>query len=302
MPPKHKKPNNNGSLVIPSKPSKFRRRVLFSRKKKGEGKRKKIPFYIYFIIFIVAALAYWLFFSSVFTIQEVEVRGVNSALQEKVIGFYKDGSAERKFIVFSRSNIFVFSDERFKKRLATKFPSIKNISIKKSPPEKILISAEEREQKGVWCNSKEDCFFYDTEGVIYKEAPEVVRGGLLVPVYDNRRNENNLPAKVLQDSTMKYIDELVKYMEEGYKKPFYIKLFEDEVHAGFNDWEVYFSSNGDPVEQVENLALVLRQEIEGRIADLEYIDLRLGNKAFYRYQQDKPKVPVNTTSTTTTQD
>jgi len=159
-------------------------------------------------------------------------------------------------------------------------------------PSTLNIKVEERKQEGIWCvygNSESipECFFYDKEGVIYEEAPNSVRGSLIKNIRDGRVEEAQLGSAVVDALLLEYINNLIDALELAYEHPNYIFIKnDDEIRAGFlKGWEAYFSRSQDLIESVENLILILDKEIGTRASELLYIDLRLGNKAFYKYSE-----------------
>ena len=49
-----------------------------------------------------------------------------------------------------------------------------------------------------------------------------------------------------------------------------------------NGFKVFFNEEKDFLEQVDNLTLILNREIKLNINNIEYIDLRFGNKIYYK--------------------
>ena len=49
-------------------------------------------------------------------------------------------------------------------------------------------------------------------------------------------------------------------------------------------WEILLLEDTDPEAAYKNLELALEREIKDKIASLDYIDLRFGNRIFYKFR------------------
>lgn len=149
------------------------------------------------------------------------------------------------------------------------------------------------------------CFYYGSDGVIFQESPNTSQGFLIREVRDKRYTSVNprtqtttqsseqsknsktvyLGSQVLTEQDIAQLDLLYAALTMGVEFPTYITLVDEyEMRAGFQQgWEVYFSRQDPLVQQVENLAAVLNEHIEHNKRFLEYIDVRYGNKIFYKY-------------------
>ena len=154
------------------------------------------------------------------------------------------------------------------------------------------------------------CFYYGHDGVIFQKAPQTSRGFLIHEVRDRRykdasatiaqssqTNEQKQTEQLLENTVvylgdqvltkqdMEQIDLLYVALTMGVESPTYLTIVDEyEIRAGFpKGWEVYVSRQDPFVRQVENLAVVLEKHIKNNERFLEYIDVRYGNKIFYKY-------------------
>ena len=155
------------------------------------------------------------------------------------------------------------------------------------------------------------CFYHGDDGVIFESSPQTSQGFLIREVRDKRyktvrptintslnkkkqqeeqegQKQNStvyLGDQVLTEQDMQQLDLLYIALQEGVEAPTYITIVDDvEMRAGFQQgWEVYFSRQDPLVQQVENTAVILEQHIKRNKRFLEYIDVRYGNKIFYKY-------------------
>ena len=150
-----------------------------------------------------------------------------------------------------------------------------------------------------------ECFYYGNDGVIFQESPNTSQGFLIREVRDKRyksvhsgvqpttqeieQNKNKQTAylgnQVLTEQDIAQLDLLYAALTMGVEFPTYITFVDEyEMRVGFQQgWEVYFSRQDPLVKQVENLAAVLNQHIKNNKRFLDYVDVRYGNKIFYKY-------------------
>jgi cell division septal protein FtsQ len=238
-----------------------------------------------FVSFFV--LSYYLFFSAKFLLTNVLIEGVSADAENEIRQYFDKFSHTKRFLVFSQNSALLFPDNAFTSGVLRAVPKIKNLDTRIKLPNTLTISAEERKQYGIWCiDLSTQCFFYDESGVIYESAPNVARGALIKVIRDGRVDSAEAGDTVLDRDLLSFINNLIAALELAYQRPAYIYIKDnEEIRAGFFDgWEAYFSRSQDLIESVENLAIVLEEKIGPREPELEYIDLRLLNKIFYKYR------------------
>ncbi|MEX0877452.1 MAG: hypothetical protein WDZ40_01150 [Candidatus Spechtbacterales bacterium] len=265
------------------------------RKRKRVSFVRKFIFTKYFVVVsiflvVVAVLVYYFLFSGEFEIKEVSINGVNEELASNLKAYYEKTAEEKVLVFLNRNNTILFPKNKFEVGILRDIPKIKSVDVKLSPPNALNIEVIERKQKGIWCNyagnpAVAPCYFYDTEGFVYEDAPGVSRGSIIVAIRDTRTPDVTLPQQVLDTETSDYLDKLVEALEIAYNRPTHVTIEEwNTIKVHYSDWDIYFSRSNPVIESVENFVLVLDEKIGARVNELEYIDLRLGNKVFYKWQ------------------
>ena len=246
--------------------------------------------FLFLLALVVAGgLAYYFFISDKFLIRQIKISGASSSIEASVDGYVAD-ILESKLLFFIKKNkTTLFPEAEISKNITSVIPKIKEADIRVMYPGIVEIGVVERTQHGIWCEyniSTPVCYFYDDDGIIYQTAPNSVRGSLIVSLRDKREVSFELGDKAMEADIIEFTDELSEALRFAYEKPFYISIESDtEIRAGFGSgWEAYFSTGNPVLESVENLILVIEEEINTRVSELEYIDLRLGNKVFYKYK------------------
>ena len=185
------------------------------------------------------------------------------------------------------------SERRLSDDLAAAFPAITDISVNKEFFHGLTINFEKRLPLGLWCPKGDPsgpagtvCYFFDKEGIIYKEAPQT-EGALILKVI-NFENLDVLPGqKVLSGDILNFIIAFNGHINESenlkmieYKiKPAPDIDFEAVTGGG---WSVYIDPSRSAAEAAANLFTVLNESVKNNADNLLYVDLRIPSRIFYK--------------------
>jgi len=173
------------------------------------------------------------------------------------------------------------------------------------------ILVEERKKIGIWCQVEETvideqpaeeaeekkmpsqteikkCFYLDEEGIIFKESP-LISGSLILNIYSSENEGAKLRQQVLSPETVNFIltlkEELPKIKTTAglswQLSNFRVVSLEDLRVNMSTGWQIYFNPAYSVESQLKALEMVLEKQIGGT-ASLEYIDLRIENRVYYR--------------------
>ncbi len=246
------------------KPHQFKRRKSFL-----------INRFFWLSILVVSALAgflYFLFFSDTFQIKEIRVEGEEEVSEERIIS------------LFPLKNIFLIDVAGIKNDILNKFPQIEKIEIKRKFTDVIEINVSERKAIANWCR-EEECFLMDAKGIVFKK--ELLENGFC-KIGDIQNSEFSLGEKMIEEEELSQILKVSGQLEPNLELPLekFLIFSEDKLAAKMTeDWEIYFNLQKDIDWQLVKLTAVLEEKIpsENR-KDLEYIELRFGNFAPYKYK------------------
>lgn len=169
------------------------------------------------------------------------------------------------------------------------FSSIKIGFLKKKPEANL----KQRIEIGIICKGNPafaeatagKCFYFDVEGIIFKEAPQT-SGSLITLINDFSQRNFNLGEQILGKDLINFMG-LIK--EELFSKmdlrvlSFDIAAYPaDDLKAITNEgWYVMFSLKRDIKSQLSALKAALDEKIQNRTG-LQYIDLRIENRVYYK--------------------
>ena len=285
-------------------------RILYTVRDNKKSK-KRIPARVIWIwvvflslVFLLAGAVYLLRLPY-WQIKKVEIKGLvivdPADINTKVNNFISG----RKFFLLPQSSYLLFNSNDLALLLKQDFPRLEQVLVKKTLPDSLEVVVKERELFGVFCSSPQDlenkiwegkCVYIDKTGFAYNAAP-VSSGSLLLKIKSDAA-EARVGAILLDQDLMNDF----MLLSEGLEKvagirPVAFEFFSQisseikvETSGGF---KILFKRGDNFENAFRVLKTVLEQEIyphtfgsvgvKGKRAQLEYIDLRFGNKVFYRF-------------------
>lgn len=131
------------------------------------------------------------------------------------------------------------------------------------------------------------CFYVDGEGVVFEEAP-LTFGALIVLLKDFSGDEISLGAKISEPKFIEFIldvrDWLAKNSDVSLAE-FSIDKEDRQLRGLTSDgWQIVFNESQTAAEQGFIVKKILEQEIKDKRRDLEYVDLRIENRIYYKYR------------------
>ena len=244
--------------------------------------RKKLIFFI--VLFLILTVVYFLFFSPIFRIKEIKISG-NRAITNEEIKNSLDNLLLKKFLIFfNRNNIFLARENDLENILLKDFFRISSIEINKSIFKRTIdLKITERKEAGIFCRG--ECYYIDEEGVIFEKAPQT-SGTLIVSIKDYSQGGVEIGKNVIDEDFMLRLIDLRKSLAEEVGLRVLDFIIEDEdndLKINTNEgWYLLFDKTRDFKNQLDDLRLVLTEKIKGERKNLEYIDLRIENRAYYK--------------------
>lgn len=241
-------------------------------------KRLKIFFLSLFFLGSILTVLWLIFISSFFNIQNINVSNniiLDRSDVEKIISNIAPlGLGE---------NLLILSKSRLKSELAAAFPSITDITIKKNLFHTLIINFQNRVQIGIWCHN--NCYYFDKNGIIFSQAPQT-EGSLILKVEDLSKSDIALGDKVLDNNQISFITAFSGKIAENNK--FKILEFKIKPNPSIDleaitnkNWSIYLDAKQEPAAAANNLLTILDEAIKTP-AGLEYVDLRIPSRIFYK--------------------
>lgn len=249
-----------------------RRYYRIKEQTREEKAKKRQKFFFWFLFFLTFSIAAWsIFFSPFFRITEIRIPENGQVTNGNIKSFLK---SNKPFDL--GENILVLSGDRLKADIASAFPDITDIVVEKDFFNSITIDFKKRIQVGLWCN--DNCYYFDKEGIIFKEAP-LSEGSLILKVKAYDKNDATIGARVLNPEEFDFITKFSEEINKSDKlriSEFRIKPSSRLDLEALTDgnWSIYLDKNQNPILEAKNLFIILDESVKNKVSDLEYIDLR----------------------------
>jgi len=287
-------------------------RKPYRLKKKKSPFRNRFFWFAILVLIIFGGIFYLICFSSIFQIKDIKISG-NQKIQTQDIENLIKEKISKKLLFFPQKSIFLIKPNEILSSISEKFFQADSINLKRKFPSILIVEVKEREPIGIWCQAlpsfpsenleeqEENCFYIDKEGIIFEENPPKIeedksssfpfataREAEFVIKSEKRDSQAFLGEKIIEKELLESIFEIQRKLKEGLEIDVeeIIVLEKEKINAKtLEGWDICFNPGGDIDWQLTKLSLVLEKEIPSeRRKDLEYIELRFGNFASYKYK------------------
>jgi cell division septal protein FtsQ len=278
----------NERVVLRKKPVTVKKRC-----EEEHVKASRILFYALTLIFIGVSI-YILLFSDYLKIQSISITGLKDLDYDTTMNFVKTQIDGKYLGIITHDNYFAVSGQRLEKSLMDEFKKIKTVKVQKIFPGTLMVEITERNSLILWCTG-EQCFIVDDDGDAYApialDDPEVQQNKL-IKIVDTSARPVDVGEKILSNDYVSYLSEL---SQEIGKSGFEINdqwstpsLVAEEVEVVTNEgWHILFSSKIDPEKSLRTLRTFLDETIKDKRGELDYVDLRVENKVFYKLKGEE---------------
>ena len=237
-----------------------------------------------FLIAISAGFLNW----SKFRIQKISVKTDSSVLNAEKLSARISNYMDRKYFgIFPADNIFLFSKEKAEKAILDDFLRVKEIYMNKDFPNTISLEVKERKPEALLCYGDE-CGFLDETGFVFEKAA-VFSGAIFAKFKDSRTNtaKISIGEQFLNPDEFRNIVYFKNFAADEGIIISEIEIKNEEIYKFFvsGGWFILLNENNNSKKAFENLKTSLKEKIGKKRENLEYIDLRFGNKVFYKFKQ-----------------
>jgi flavodoxin len=277
-------------------------------RKKRKKKLWKLGGFLFFIIFLVGLSSYLSHRKEV-RVSKIELEGGVLVTEDEVSSkslAYMHGS---HFWLYPRNNALWYPRDELEQYLKENFRRIDGINIERKGFETLVVKIKERKPFALWCEKNivlatstdetpdtkrlEDCYFIDQNSTIFAKAP-TFSGDAYFKYYGSisSTTESSPIGKEFMSNTKEFgdISNFVSKTKELKIKPLYIVAKENGEFSMFisGGGEIYFDTRESLSTVGQNLEALLRTPVfassTGNLP-IEHIDLRYGNKLFYKLKQ-----------------
>lgn len=251
------------------------------KKKKSIFSSKAFWLVIFFVV-LASGVFYLVCFSSFVQIKEIRISGNQKVSAEAIQEIVRKRS-ERNILSFTSKSIFLADLNQASRDVLEKFLLIGEVKLKRNFFNTLTIEVSERKPVAVLVQG-DNYYNLDEEGIIFEKA--FLEDGLTMIV--DRQKTNNLGEKAIDKAKLSQILNINSKLKSNLDVS--LQWFEMESDEKLNlvmteGWKAYFDLNKDVDWQLTKLKAVLEEKIPPeKRKDLEYVELRFGNFAPFKYK------------------
>lgn len=265
--------------------------------KKAKKLKLKIAVFGTLFFCLLIGVGYLLLLSPIFKIRDITISGNQEIKAGQIQDIVRREINKKIFGFLSKNNIFLIDVDGLKQVILRELGQISQVVLNNQltglQGAKLAIVVEERQPQAIVCRLQSgiststptvfgDCFYVDKQGIAFKSAPQT-KGSLILQLaapYDLTLGAEAVKPPVLDATSQlkKYLAETVPDLSIDY----FIIISSQEIYAKTQaGWLIYFDINTDLAHQAQILKELLKQKLTNT-KNLQYIDLRLEEKVFYR--------------------
>lgn len=276
--------------------------LAVSRQIRRRGNGSRILLKILNLILILAFLGvvvYLLFFSPFLVISKINVSGTENLDSGAVRDTVATEISGKYLNLIPKNNIILAGGGKLEKSLIVRFRRIGQVEVKKTFPDTLSIAVSEKKSALILSSAGKNLVI-NPEGAAYAEADFEAAdlGENDLPVLHDEGNKNiQLSESILDSAYVRYILDIEEKLkgdlgieiDKNFRTP---QLISGDIRvATVQGWQIYFNESIPVQKEIDMLGLVMQEKIDkDRIQDLEYVDLRIDNKVYYKFKNsDQPQ-------------
>jgi cell division septal protein FtsQ len=266
----------------------------------------KITYNILFLL-LAFGVVYFLFFSEWLQINSILIEGNKTTDKKLVLDATEPYLHKKRFFLFPSNNYFFVPTSQIGREIMGNFKRVSKVDVKRSFPNSVVIQMEEKKAVLLFCSNK-GCVWVDEEGVAYNKSSysealadssrpgEPRKAGEVVIVQDNSHSDLPIGQLVTDPANVEFSNSLWQLFPDKIGKELDLLSTPlpsaQEIRAHTKEgWTVYLDMTLDLTKNLELLNRVLNQELkekEGGTVCLDYIDLRVVDRVFYKMKDNCP--------------
>lgn len=265
------------------------------------AKRRKLRFYIAAALFLLlAGIAYaihWVSYLPQYSVQDITVVGTQELSPALVRAYVESVLATGSRPFLSPDNIFFFRPAVIAKDIALFFPRIASAKLSRASllATAVTVSVQERQPFAQWCASDTACYMMDEKGFVYAQADMVLEQPETAYTFSGGiATSTNPVGKYFAPAHLQGLRSLLLSLGQAGFTPQGAVIETDQdfsvpLEEGF---ELHASFGEDPNKLARDLKLIVSSDaLQGKEAQLEYVDLRFGDRAYYKLKGEDAVLP-----------
>jgi hypothetical protein len=235
----------------------------------------------------------WLSWAGPLRVTAITVEGAQTVASSTITAYVQQELAGTYFWMFPRNNVFLYPRAEIAQNILKQYPTLRAVDVHAQDFHTVFVKVAERQPVALWCPSGqvtagEGCSFLDEEGLAYAPAPQ-----FSAPVYVTYTGSLNAgPYTGLRQfltpeefqSLVALVTALVQKMPDNPVGLVAVDTNGDARAYFKDDFLLMFNLKDDGGDIFERFNLALSSSVfTGKtLADFEYLDLRFGDKLYYK--------------------
>ncbi len=276
-------------------------------------RRKRIMTRVFFLILLggIISGAVYVLHTPTFQVDAVEVTGTSqispSDIQTKTMD--EIAISRNLFGLVPPTNILFVDEKDLEKAITNHFPAIESVIVQTGLGGKVKVTVSERVAIAIWCDSfNTACYQMDESGYVFlpldtteaTSSPnaddKIIFKGIL-----DERNQSQIGQRYLSQKEISVFVDARTNLGNAGKNVDYVRCDSDIlcVIKISNNGVLKVNPNDDLVNAFDRLSSALKSPALAK-EKFEYVDLRYGNKLFYKLGNGNQTVSISTSSAITT--
>lgn len=263
----------------------------------------RITYNILFLL-LAAGVVYFLFFSEWLQISNVLVEGNKITDKKLILDAVEPFLHKKTLFIFPSNNFFFIPTGQIEREIAANFKRISKVNVSRGFPNSLAIRVEEKKAVLLFC-SNNGCTWVDEEGIAYnqssyaeaiadsggqgEESPPPKAGDVVI-VQDNSHSQLALGQLATDPAYVDFANRVWRsFAEKTGKELAFLSTplpSAQEIRAHTKEgWTVYLDTTLDLDKNLTLLNRLINQDLkekEGDTVCLDYIDLRVVDRVFYK--------------------
>lgn len=276
-----------------------------------------MPYVLLFVagLIVISSLVYgfaWFVGLPSWQIKNINITGFETIEQDELYASVEEALDGSFYYLIPKTQYLFLSTAGIADIIKEKFPKIRAAKVEKTFPDTLSVVIEERKIYAVYCyyaRKKEasttaetiaavffgprkgefsNCAYMDRDGVIMDSGAKIA-GSLFPVIESDEKAIVGVGKEGIAKDVLDFFDKAGAFLKNktGYELDSMAvsrDLPKDYLLNTKSGWYLIVSRDAQIEEWAAQLKIILESKIKERVKDLYYIDLRFGNKIFYKFK------------------
>jgi len=264
--------------------------TIYKKKRSFKKKRPILRHRFFWPVFLglifLSLVTYFFLFSGIFDLKQIDISG-NSKIKTQKIEIVLRQNFSKNILDFSINNIFLADLPGLEKKILDSFPEADQVFLQRKAPASLICQIKEKIPVAIF-DASGTYFYLDSKGIAFEKPAESSADFIKLKINDftgipslgEKLIEGETLAEILRiDNGMKNILKIIP-TEAVLVSPERLDVFTIE------QWYVFFNPEKDVDWQITKIQAVLEKYVKPEERpQLEYVDVRFGDLAPYKYKE-----------------